>query len=199
MGRKSTERNIQLTVDNIVTAAWELVTEQGLDGLSTRALATRLDVQSPALYWHVKNKSELLSLMFERVLQQSFSFDERGLDWKEWTRQLCHQQHSVMLAHRDSGRIASIAVPSRRIQSEILPRMYKPFISAGFDEEEAFAAAGLMITFILGWVIYEQRPDTLQFLRSAVDVKSAFSQGVEIFLEGVEQKLASKRSTARQI
>lgn len=196
MGRKPSQVGAGLSIERILTAAWELVEEEGLDGLSTRTLAARLDVKSSALYWHIKNKAELLSLMLERVLQQSFTFDDQGLEWKEVAWRLCHQQHAAMLAHRDSGRIASIAVPSARIQSEIMPRMYQPFLAAGLDEEDALAAAGLMITFILGWVIYEQRTDATLFIESLISPNVAFAKGVQIFLEGVEQMTLAKKLDA---
>ena len=41
----------RLDLDQVVQAAITLLDEVGLDGLTTRALATRLGVQSPALYW----------------------------------------------------------------------------------------------------------------------------------------------------
>lgn len=40
----------------VVRAALDLLNEVGLDGLTLRRIATELDVQAPALYWHVKNK-----------------------------------------------------------------------------------------------------------------------------------------------
>lgn len=196
MGRKSAASGAVLSVDKIVTAAWELVDELGLDALSTRTLALRLDVKSPALYWHVKNKSELISLMFERVLLESVPPENNGMGWEEWTRQLCHRQHAALRARRNSGRIATIAVPSERIQREILPRMYRPLVDAGLSTQDAVAAAGAVIAFILGWVIYEQRPDTLRFIRSLVEIDSAFSFGVETFLAGLETKIAAARNPA---
>lgn len=191
MGRKSAASGTILSVDKIVTAAWELVDELGLDALSTRTLAQRLDVQSPALYWHVKNKSELISLMFERVLLESVPPANNDIGWKEWTRQLCHRQHAALRAHRNSGRMATIAVPSEKIQREILPTMYRPLVEAGLSTQDAVASAGAVIAFILGWVIYEQRPDTLRFLRSMVEIDSAFSFGVETFLDGLETRIAA--------
>ena len=47
----------------VVSAAFEVLNSVGLDGLSLRLVAERLGVQAPALYWHVHNKAELISLM----------------------------------------------------------------------------------------------------------------------------------------
>jgi TetR/AcrR family transcriptional regulator, tetracycline repressor protein len=45
-----------LTKAAIVQAALDLLDEAGTDGLTLRALASRLGVQAPALYWHVASK-----------------------------------------------------------------------------------------------------------------------------------------------
>jgi len=56
--------------ETIVAAALALLDEVGLDGLTTRRLAAELDVKSPALYWHFRNKQELVDEM-ARAIQTS--------------------------------------------------------------------------------------------------------------------------------
>jgi AcrR family transcriptional regulator len=53
------ERQRGLTRERLVGAALELVNEGGLDALSMRALADRLDVKAASLYWHVRDRREL--------------------------------------------------------------------------------------------------------------------------------------------
>jgi len=178
-----------LSVRVILNEAWSLVEEKGVNGLSTRALAARLNVKSPALYWHIKNKDELLSLMLEQILTQSLDFEATDMSWDDWARAMCHAQHDAFLAHRDSGRIATIAMPSTRVQQELLPRMYEPFMRAGLDKQSAVASAAMMITFVLGWVIYEQRGDSSELIKTLVDPDAAFNQGVEMFISGVKNFL----------
>jgi TetR/AcrR family transcriptional regulator, tetracycline repressor protein len=62
-----TPRAEALDRDRVVSTAIRLLDEVGLDGLSLRRLATELGVQAPALYWHVKNKEQLLELMVEAI------------------------------------------------------------------------------------------------------------------------------------
>ena len=42
--------------EKAVEVALELVDEVGLDGLTLRKLADRLDVKAPALYWHSRRR-----------------------------------------------------------------------------------------------------------------------------------------------
>ncbi|MEE3917797.1 TetR family transcriptional regulator [Micromonospora sp. BRA006-A] len=41
--------------------------EHGVEGLTMRLLAQRLDVTATALYWHVKTKDDVLDLAVDRV------------------------------------------------------------------------------------------------------------------------------------
>src|SRR5687767_6624523 len=68
--------------DRITRAAVALLDEAGLAGLSTRRLATALGVQSATLYWHVRNKDELLDLVAETICADAFTID-RTLPWRE--------------------------------------------------------------------------------------------------------------------
>ena len=59
-----------LTKAAIVQAALDLLDEAGMDGLTVRALASRLGVQAPALYWHVRSKQALLDEMATQIWRQ---------------------------------------------------------------------------------------------------------------------------------
>src|SRR3954451_1279676 len=60
--------SVPLTRDDVVRAAVEVLDDEGLPGLTLRAVATRLGVSAPTLYWHVKDKRHLLDLVAEQVL-----------------------------------------------------------------------------------------------------------------------------------
>lgn len=54
--------------DAIVRTALDLLDEAGLDGFTTRRLAERLGVKQPAIYWHFRNKRDLLDEMAAEML-----------------------------------------------------------------------------------------------------------------------------------
>jgi len=62
------ERRRGLTRQRLVGAALDLINEEGLDGLSMRALADRLEVKAASLYWHVRDRRELIELLAESIL-----------------------------------------------------------------------------------------------------------------------------------
>ncbi len=175
-----------VTVESIVEAAWRVVDRDGLDALSTRALAAELNVKSPALYWHIRSKQQLLSLMVEDMLDKAIAAPPADLDWKERIRAMVRAQRRTFLAHRDSGKILSIAPPSERLRTEIFPRFIAPLLPTGLSESEAVAAGGFLAGFLLGRVIYEQHDETRAFMATASDPEAAFEFGLEAFIAGIE-------------
>lgn len=177
-----------LDLGRIVAAAWTLVDQSGVAALSTRALAAALDVKSPALYWHVRNKQALLSLMLEHVLRDSIGTPPPGLDWPDWLRFVGRQQRRALMAHRDSAIIASSTPPTERLQKEVFPQIMAPMLAAGLPERQASGAAGALAGLILGWVVYEQRPETREFVRAFHDPEEAFEYALDALVRGVEAK-----------
>ena len=56
-----------LSAESITTTALDVLSRYGLGDLSMRRLARELDVQPSALYWHVKNKQDLLVLIAKQI------------------------------------------------------------------------------------------------------------------------------------
>jgi TetR/AcrR family tetracycline transcriptional repressor len=69
MTKRSTggEPRPRLDLDRVVEGALGLLDDEGLDGVTTRRLAARFGVQSPALYWYIRDKGELLDLLGEAI------------------------------------------------------------------------------------------------------------------------------------
>src|SRR4029077_19910430 len=62
------EKEPGLSRARLVSEALGLVQEEGLDALSMRGLADRLNVKAASLYWHVRDRRELLELLAESIL-----------------------------------------------------------------------------------------------------------------------------------
>ena len=74
----------KLTTELIVAEAIDLLGEEGLDGLSMRKLATRLQVQAPTLYYHIPDKSALLNEVLARLFSMCFERIPSCVTWQEW-------------------------------------------------------------------------------------------------------------------
>lgn len=90
-----------LTRALVLTAARELLAEDGLDGLTMRALARRLGVAPNALYSHVATKTELIDDILDDVLRAvDLPRPGRG-DWQAGLRTMMASTHRVLLMHPD--------------------------------------------------------------------------------------------------
>lgn len=58
------------TRERISVAAYELLEEKGMEGLSMRALADRLHIKAPSLYKHIADKEEIVADLQARGLQE---------------------------------------------------------------------------------------------------------------------------------
>lgn len=68
-----------ISVGAIVAAALGVIRESGVDGLTMRSVAERLEVRAPTLYHHVRNKGELLELVARNAFD-SFETDRAAYE-----------------------------------------------------------------------------------------------------------------------
>ncbi len=144
--------------DTIVTTALTLLDEVGLDGLTLRRLAQELGVQAPALYWHVRNKQELLDLMAGRVAFEEEDDDYTigpGQTWQDLFVRGAYASRRRLLAHRDGARL----VAGTRPLESLFPRLAQaltPLVAAGFTPGQAIRALTTLNMFVGGFVLEEQ-------------------------------------------
>ncbi|WP_255621109.1 TetR/AcrR family transcriptional regulator C-terminal domain-containing protein [Pseudonocardia sp. DSM 110487] len=148
-----------ITRERIVAAALELLDEKGMEGITVRALAARLDVQAPALYWHVRNKQELLDEMSTVVMRRvtdALSALPPGAGWRDDLAAYARVLRSEYLLHRDGARVFS----GTRISDPDVVRAKEPWLArltaAGFTLADADDATDLVTAFVVGFVIEEQ-------------------------------------------
>jgi TetR/AcrR family transcriptional regulator, tetracycline repressor protein len=148
-----------LAKTEIVKAALETLDAEGLDGLTLRKVAARLDVQAPALYWHVRNKQELLDEMGTEVWRRiSLRLAERPVDepWRAGMAAHARITREELLRHRDGTKMAT---GTTLTDVEILRRA-EPRLAAmkaqGFTVRGATRANVLLQNFVVGFCIEEQ-------------------------------------------
>jgi AcrR family transcriptional regulator len=81
----ATRRRSQLDRDQVARAALTIVDEDGLDALTMRALAHRLECDPMTLYRHVRNRDDLLALVVDIAISDIEPPDST-LDDRAWIR-----------------------------------------------------------------------------------------------------------------
>lgn len=195
----------------VIRAALDLLDEVGVDGLTTRRLAERLEVQQPALYWHFRNKRALLDALAEAMLAENHSrhMPKSGEDWQVFLRENARSFRKALLAYRDGARIHAGTRPSAP-QSGAVEAQIRLLCEAGFTLKNAARALAAISHYVVGAVIEEQAFDAnmavrddaepislsqpspfLQGLFREVEQDGAdacFDYGLESFIAGLERQ-----------
>ncbi|MBP0456584.1 TetR/AcrR family transcriptional regulator [Streptomyces montanisoli] len=158
--RGTARRAEPLSATGIIRCARELVERDGLEALSMRRLADRLDTQAASLYRHVQNKEELVDLVadslfgdFESALE--YSADE---DWRATLVRVATSYRSFLLARRDAERVLA----GRFVVGQNLVRLIEPVLealrAAGLGPRDAAYSLYLVIVHVQGFVLHEKAP-----------------------------------------
>jgi TetR/AcrR family tetracycline transcriptional repressor len=152
---------MKIDKDEATRVAIALLDEQGLDKLTVRKLATELGVQAPALYWHFDSKRALLDQMTDAMLAPATANLAQSAPWQQWLEESFQALRRALLAHRDGGRVASGANPTRAVALGIfIERTTAALHEVGFSLADASRAAGTLVHFVIGRVVEEQSRPT---------------------------------------
>ena len=148
-----------LTKTAIVQAALDLLDEAGMEGLTVRALASRLGVQAPALYWHVRNKQALLDEMATRIWRQVgdvMAALPADLPWPEVMATYAVTVRQELLGHRDGAKAFS---GTTLTDPEVIRRQevtFENLTRQGFTLPDAVRGLLLVHNFTIGFCVEEQ-------------------------------------------
>ncbi|HEY7629052.1 MAG TPA: TetR/AcrR family transcriptional regulator C-terminal domain-containing protein [Thermoleophilaceae bacterium] len=109
--RSDPRKRRTLNRDAIVDVALAIVDEEGLEGLSMRHVAERLQTGPASLYAHVANKDELMELVYDRVLAEVKVQRPDKRRWEEQLKDALRQLYDVLIAHRDIAFVSMARVP----------------------------------------------------------------------------------------
>jgi TetR/AcrR family tetracycline transcriptional repressor len=169
--------------DAIIEAAFAILADKGLEGLSLRLVAERLDVQTPALYWHVQNKAELFGLMAAAISAEAARAIPVGTGWAERLIANARGLRQALLRYRDAARLCVVATPVDD-PDVVAERLAVPLIEAGLDRRRALAYQASVIAYTLGWVVYEQSQAMHELLAHMIDFDESFEGGLTAMVSG---------------
>ena len=200
---------MKLERDAIVTAAIALLDEVGLDGLSMRRLAKELDVQAPALYWHFKNKQELLDHMLVAISTEELRVPRPGQAWDDWLVERTRIQYHGLNRHRDGARLAAQTRPTEDLFPK-LEAMLEALTSAGFTPEKALRGLLAISNYVTGSALeregangrptddaareaVSQYPNLLAAAGAVSDPDAIFEHGLHAIVAGMRAELEKGR------
>ena len=191
----SLPQRLPLNRRSIAVAALGLLNETGLDGVSTRKLAQRLQVEGPALYHHFRNKQDLLAEMVNAVLSGAIE-DIAAPTWQTWIGHSATSIRAALARYRDGARLVTSAWPNAEMDEILLPRMLAPLRAAGFSRALAHRAILMQSSLVIGWTLNEQNPVVRDRLQQQFDIEASFQLSIATLVRGLECDLAEELKTA---
>jgi TetR/AcrR family tetracycline transcriptional repressor len=147
------KRHRRLTTERVVDAALRAADDGGIEAVSLRRLARELDVTPMAIYRHVRDKSQLLDLMADRLLEQLELAPAGSSTWQDRLRRLASSLLAVLQAPP-----AAPFLLSRPFDSPAALRVSEALLGildqAGFGRQESVRLMQVITGMVLGPAIH---------------------------------------------
>jgi AcrR family transcriptional regulator len=147
--RSGRRREESLSRDRIIDASIELLDSSGEGGLTFRTLSERLATGPGAIYWHIANKSDLLTAACDAIVARTMKARGVGAKPKATIRVLALGLFDAIDAHPWVGSALAQA-PGEMPMVRILERLGQQVRALGVEEDTQWAAVGALLNYILG-------------------------------------------------
>jgi AcrR family transcriptional regulator len=194
--RKPQRREESLSRERIIETSIELLDSNGEEGLTFRALSERLATGPGAIYWHIANKSDLLSAACDAVVARTIN--ETAITTPQATiRTVALGVFDVIDEHPWVGSVLTSAAGLSPMV-RILERIGQQIRALGVPEEQQWAAVGTLVAYILG--VSRQNAANGQLARTQGLDRSDFLEAVSTAWSQLDSKeYPFTRSVAGQI
>ncbi|MGW6533451.1 TetR/AcrR family transcriptional regulator C-terminal domain-containing protein [Streptomyces venezuelae] len=142
----------------VARTALDLLNETGLEGLTLRGIAQRLDVKAPALYWHFKDKQALLDEMATEMMRRMGEefLATPDADWRVALTAAMRGMRAHLLRYRDGAKVFSGTHYTDLSYAAPMEAHLRVLAGAGFAPDAAARAWFTAYSYTIGFVIEEQ-------------------------------------------
>jgi AcrR family transcriptional regulator len=219
-------RREPLNREKVLDAALALAAEEGLKGLSMRKLAKTLGVEAMALYNHVRNKTDILDGIAERVYSGIERADP-GAPWPDRLRVTVLNLYRALARHPvvPMALVTDEATPNSLRALQPIEDLVGALYEAGFDDDGVRQTLGALNSLVFGSLLLTtagfaterrgeaEREQMDHYLRridpavlpnfsralpalTTVDPERDFTRALDILIDGLTSAAASGPKTA---
>ena len=153
--RSRSAPRVPLTRQAILDAAARVLEKDGVDAFSMRRVAEELGTGPASLYWHVRNKEELLQLLFERFNDEIALPEADPASWREQIKALSREVRAVAHRHRDYARISLGRIPSGQSLARFAEWLFQLLEPVGVPDQ-VIAYSGDLVGLYAGAYAFEE-------------------------------------------
>jgi AcrR family transcriptional regulator len=137
-----------LSRDLVVDTALELLTRDGLEGMSLRKVAAVLDTGAASLYVYVKDLQELEALVLDRALAHVRTGVARQKPWRERLNAVLGSYARVLLGTPGLAQLAMRTIAAGPNALRLVETILEVLEQAGVDEATAAWAVDLLLLYV---------------------------------------------------
>lgn len=187
----------------IVQTALRLLDEVGIDGLSTRRLAAELGIKSASLYWHFKDKDELLNEMSGVMFQECLHLADAGkpgFDALDWLADGARAIRRTALSRRDGAQVMARPRPRAPNAKSPFEANVQAVMRSGLADMEARLAIQTLQRFAIGAAMHEQSITGVSAAMGVVGTgDEGFEFGLQTFIDGLRTRIADRATVAKSV
>ena len=161
--RESSRR--PLTRERVVAEALAVISAEGAQALSMRAIAARLGVVPGALYRHVRSKEQLYDLVLDAVLAEVDCQADPGVPWAAQVGALARRLRAVLENHPGIGALLKARDPVSPASLAVAEAFLAPLSAAGLPGRRAALAFRLVYDYTVGFALGDPTSPAEQRLR----------------------------------
>jgi AcrR family transcriptional regulator len=200
--------------ENIVEAAFRILDEAGLEGITLRKVACSLGIRAPSLYWHFKSKQALIDAMADAMICDVARDIPVGQPWRQTLLQIGREFRLAFKARRDGARVYAGTFLATENVLRVGEASIAALIGAGASARFAATTSMDLVYYTMGFVIEEQSwpgDGSMEALGEAfmalaearfphcwqardvwseVDFDARFEQGLGLMLDGIALRLS---------
>ena len=191
-----------LNKDTIIEVAIKILNTDGLNKLSMRSLADKLEIKASSLYWYFKNKDEVLLYISEYICQK-FDYSKIFSSSREELVYILSQYRDILNSIQDSAKIMQLTPPITPGRQKLINHVVKLITDLGIPDKKIFVASNLInnyvISFVLDEISFKSIPSNINSSIMEIDIPGfnlnlddEFLKGLNIILDGLNFNLSTK-------
>ena len=181
--------DIKLDKRQIVAEALLLLREEGIEKLSMRKLAARMNIRAPTLYWYFPDKSSILRAVIRTLQRESFARIPECDTWQAWLRAMalsfwqnnCETPYVNLLLQSAELNDESVV----RVQIEEIEKARARY---DVDETTIYRAHSDLLAYVIGWSVF-YHSHVGERLEPKINAEQAVVvDGINMIIAGWEQR-----------
>jgi AcrR family transcriptional regulator len=175
---------VQLSRETIAAAALAIADREGFEAVSMRRIAQQLNVGTMSLYYYVRTKDDLISVMDDALMNEAL-LSEVPKNWKQAITEIATRTHSIFSRH-PWALVSMQSVPPGLNAMRHMEQCLEALAETSMTAKEKLTLLAIVDDFVFGHALRESGSEKAVDMEFAADqiARVRFPRIAEIFKSG---------------